>query len=433
LDSRTINSDREAASILSSAAHQANAWSLRASHEIIQPESIQRSFYLAFDENDDVHPTLRSIRAATVRERALLRAGQSWGRVKPEVRPMARPRWQRLTITAIKMAVAVVVLWAVGRHVIRTLHDLHDQSRSPHFEPAWLVGSGFLYLAGLVAFGRFYERILRSSAAPVRLAAVLRAYVVSHLGKYVPGKAMVVVIRTGMVVTHGGRASTAAIATFYETLVMMAAGGLIAAVGFELAVGPESARFNLPVWGMVELPIYRVAACAGLGLGLVFLLLVAPKVFGRLVGFVSLPIRGVGSDAMPRLTGRLLGQGLLWSSAGWCLLGLSQLGVVRAFDPAGAAAVLALGLVPVVIASVALATVAGFVVAVLPGGLGVREGVLMSALAPALGPDNAVVAALVLRLVWVGAELAAAALLLPWFRRPLGGVEPPKGPGPLDP
>ena len=33
-----------------------------------------------------------------------------------------------------------------------------------------------------------------------------------------------------------------------------------------------------------------------------------------------------------------------------------------------------------VIASVALATVAGFVVAVLPGGLGVREGVLMSAL-----------------------------------------------------
>ena len=37
---------------------------------------------------------------------------------------------------------------------------------------------------------------------------------------------------------------------------------------------------------------------------------------------------------------------------------------------------------------------AGFVVAVMPGGLGVREGVLMSALAPALGPDRSVVAAL---------------------------------------
>ncbi|MFI5459194.1 MAG: UPF0104 family protein, partial [Isosphaerales bacterium] len=91
------------------------------------------------------------------------------------------------------------------------------------------------------------------------------------------------------------------------------------------------------------------------------------------------------------------------------------------------------GLAPVVIASVALATVAGFVVAVLPGGLGVREGVLMSALAPALGSDNAVVAALVLRLVWVGAELAAAALLLPWFRRPTAGVKPPPAAGPVHP
>jgi len=346
---------------------------------------------------------------------------------------MARPRWKRLTITAIKTAVALLVLWAVGRHVIRTWNDLRDQSRSLHFEPAWLVGSGILYLAGLAAYGRFYERVLRASATPVGLGPVLRAYVVSHLGKYVPGKAMVVVIRTGMVVSYGGRASTAAIATFYETLVMMAAGGLIAAAGFAAAVGSHSVRFTVPFWGLVELPVYRAAACAGLGLGLAFLLLVVPRVFGRLAGFVSLPIPGVGPDALPRITGRLLGQGLLWSSAGWFLLGLSQLAVVRAFDPAGAAALDALGLAPVVIASVALATVAGFVVAVLPGGLGVREGVLMSALAPALGSDDAVVAALVLRLVWVGAELAAAALLLPWFRRPPAGVKPPPEAGPVHP
>ena len=102
-------------------------------------------------------------------------------------------------------------------------------------------------------------------------------------------------------------------------------------------------------------------------------------------------------------------------------MGLSQIAVVRSFDPAGADAVAALGLAPVVIASVALATVAGFVVAVLPGGLGVREGVLMSALAPALGNDHAVVAALSLRLVWVVAELIAAAVFFPWFRRSVAG------------
>jgi uncharacterized membrane protein YbhN (UPF0104 family) len=60
---------------------------------------------------------------------------------------------------------------------------------------------------------------------------------------------------------------------------------------------------------------------------------------------------------------------------------------------------------------VALATVAGFVVAVMPGGLGVREWVLMPALTPTLGPKLAVIAALALRLTWVLGELIAAAAL----------------------
>ncbi len=257
---------------------------------------------------------------------------------------MARPRWKKMAITALKSAVALVVLWAVGRHVLRTWNDLRDRSISLHFEPGWLIGSGLLYLAGLSAFGRFYERILDASSTPVPLLPALRAYLVSHLGKYVPGKAMVVVIRTGMVVPFGARASTAAIATFYETLVMMAAGGLIAAVGFATAVGSHPLEINLPVWGRVECPVYRLAALAGLGSGLAFLVLVLPPVFARLAGLVSLPIPGVGPEAMPRLTGRLLVQGLLWSSAGWVLLGLSQIAVVRAFDPEGARTLVALGL-----------------------------------------------------------------------------------------
>ena len=346
---------------------------------------------------------------------------------------MARPRWNRLAIAAVKGAVAVVVLWAVGRHVLRTWDDLADRRITLRFEPLWLVTSGLLYLAGLSAYGRFYERILRAGPTPIGLGPALRAYLVSHLGKYVPGKAMVVVIRAGMVVPFGARASTAAIATFYETLVMMAAGGLLAAAGFAPAVGSHRVEMTLSGLGVVSIPVYQLAAVVGLGLGLAFLIVVLPPVFGRLAGLVSLPIPGVGPEALPRLSARLLGQGLLWSAAGWILLGLSQLAVVRAFDPEGARALAAAGLVPVVIASVALATVAGFVVAVLPGGLGVREGVLMSAMSPALGADRSVVAALVLRLVWVAAELAAAVVLVPWWRRPAGFIKPPRERGPSPP
>ena len=96
--------------------------------------------------------------------------------------------------------------------------------------------------------------------------------------------------------------------------------------------------------------------------------------------------------------------------------------------PLGASQYLAL--LPVVTASVALATVAGFAVAVLPGGLGVREGVLMYALTPALGDQNlACVAALALRLVWVAAELLAAAVLLPLGARDRPGPDVAAEPG----
>src|SRR5689334_10426109 len=121
---------------------------------------------------------------------------------------MARPRWKRTTIAAVKAVVAAVVLWAVGRHVLRTWDDLAGRGVTLRFEPAWLAASGLLYLAGLSACGVFYQLILRDSATPIRLAPALRAYLVSHLGKYVPGKAMVVVMRAGMAAPFGARAST---------------------------------------------------------------------------------------------------------------------------------------------------------------------------------------------------------------------------------
>ena len=339
---------------------------------------------------------------------------------------MAGPRWRSLAITAVKSAVAIAVLWAVGRLVLLTYSDLQARSESLHFEPKWLAVSAILYLAGLFACAVFYLRILQSSPAPVALLPAWRAYIVSHLAKYVPGKAMVVVVRSGMVVPFGGRASTAAIATFYETLVMMCAGSLVAAAGFAGSTRIETAELSLRGFNLVNLPVYRVAALPALGLALAFLVVVLPPVFVRVAGLITLPIPGVGRDALPNITGRLLVQGLFWSSGGWILLGLSHLAVIRSFDPAGADRVAALGLAPVVIASVALATVAGFVVAVLPGGLGVREGVLMWALEPALGREHAVIAALSLRLVWVAAEIVAAAVFFPMFRRASSAVGLPR-------
>lgn len=315
---------------------------------------------------------------------------------------MARPPWKRYVKPAVKAGLAVVVLWALGRHVGRTWTELRSHGGRVRLEPAWLIAGALLYLAGLTAFGVFFAKVMASSPSPVGAAPALRAYLISHLGKYVPGKAMVVVMRVGLVVPHGARPATAAFATVYETLVMMAAGAMVGAAGFGLGPGPVQA-----------LPIVL-----GVGLTAVFLVVVAPAVFPRVATLARLPFPNVGPDALPSLSGRLLAVGLLWSLGGWALLGLSQLAVIRAVATAG----IDPGLWPLVTASVALATVAGFVVAVLPGGLGVREGVLIATLTPALGDETAVVASLTLRLTWVAAEAGSAALL--WAVRPATPVPP---------
>jgi hypothetical protein len=287
-----------------------------------------------------------------------------------------------------------------------------------------------LYVAGLVCCGRFYEQVLRASPTPIGLLPAVRAYLISHLGKYVPGKAMVVVMRAGLSVPAGARAASAAIATFYETLVMMTSGSLIAALGFAMVDGSPSRMVGLPLLGETRVALFPAASLFSLSLGVAFLVVVTPRVFGRLAGTISLPFPSVGAESVPAFSAGLLSRGLAWTTLAWVLLGISQLAAAAGLSPVGVDRLLPLS--SLVTASVALATVAGFVVAVLPGGLGVREGVLMLAMAPALGEDLAVVAALALRLIWVAAELLAAALLLP-FRpgaRPPGLDTPETGPTP---
>jgi glycosyltransferase 2 family protein len=331
-------------------------------------------------------------------------------------------------IVLFKAAVALLVLWGVGRQMLRTWSDLQHRELAIEPRPIFLLLSGLVYVAGLSCCAFFYENILSASTTPIASLPAYRAYLVSHLGKYVPGKAMVVVMRAGMSAEHGARGATAAIATFYETLVMMAAGGLMAALGFALGGPSPSMAVTLPALGRIAMPFYRLAGLFALGLGLAFLVVVLPPCFRRLALMVSLPLPGVGPEVLPRFSAGLLARGLRRGGESWLFLGLSQILVVRGLAPPGRFDFL--GMVPVVVASVALATVAGFAVPVLPGGLGVREGVLMVALGPMFGQDLAVVAALALRLVWVAAELLAAAVLMgPWFgTRPGDPLEASSGP-----
>jgi uncharacterized membrane protein YbhN (UPF0104 family) len=305
-----------------------------------------------------------------------------------------------------KLLAGAAVLYAVARHVFGILSGLSGRAALPRVAPVWLLVAFAAYLVGLVLNGLWFGAILKHSTSPVTKWAAVRAYLISHLGKYVPGKALVVVMRVGLVVPAGARASTATLATLYETLVMMAAGGLTAALGF-LLVQQHSAVVSVPWFGPRRVPF----GLLGFGLGALFLSVTIPEVFRRLARPLIAPFRRSDVEVVPRFSLKLLAEGLAWTTPAWLLLGLSQVAVLWAF---GWGAPITLELWPAVIASVALATVAGFTVPVVPGGLGVREWVLWTSLGTVLDHERAVVSTLTLRLVWVLAEVGAACVLLFW-------------------
>jgi hypothetical protein len=88
----------------------------------------------------------------------------------------------------------------------------------------------------------------------------------------------------------------------------------------------------------------------------------------------------------------------------WAVTGLAFAALVASLAP------LAADDIPLVVAAYAAAYAAGFLALLTPAGLGIREGVLVVALAPVLPAGPALVVALVSRLWMMLVELAGAAL-----------------------
>jgi uncharacterized membrane protein YbhN (UPF0104 family) len=134
-----------------------------------------------------------------------------------------------------------------------------------------------------------------------------------------------------------------------------------------------------------------------------------PGVFNMLVRRLAARFERVESLRLPPLRLSALGQGLAMTGCGWLVMGLAVWAMLQAVLP---------GPSPLTpqswagyVASIALGYVAGFVILVVPGGVGVREILLQALLSPLGSPAIVTAAVILLRLVWTAAELAVAVLL----------------------
>jgi uncharacterized membrane protein YbhN (UPF0104 family) len=210
------------------------------------------------------------------------------------------------------------------------------------------------------------------------------------LGKYVPGKAMVVVLRAGLVRGPTVDTTVAVVSVFVETLTLMA-------VGAFFALGLVAVLFR------EHLALLILGAAVTVGAGVPML----PPVFRRLV--MLLQVKRLNPQIEHAIQGigwRVTLWGWFLMLIAWCLMALSLWAVIKSIP----GATVNVGQLPVVGAAVALAMVAGFV-SFIPGGLGVREVVVIPLLAPVYGNVVALVSAILLRLVWLLAELAISGIV----------------------
>ena len=91
----------------------------------------------------------------------------------------------------------------------------------------YLVPAGLLYLLAHCCWGTFWVRLLRGQNIPVTLFTGLRCYFVSQFGKYVPGKAWVILLRVGMLGSPGHATGGRGDRDVRDALTSMAAGTLL--------------------------------------------------------------------------------------------------------------------------------------------------------------------------------------------------------------
>jgi uncharacterized membrane protein YbhN (UPF0104 family) len=292
---------------------------------------------------------------------------------------------------AITLAVVALVVWFAARPLADGWRELAGSRLVVRWP--WLVAAAAIYLVALVPMALYWRRVLLQFGQSTSLARVARAYFLGHLGKYVPGKALVVVLRTAAVAEGAASRRAVVVSVFMETLTFMATGAAIAAV-------------LLPTTGIVQGMVFWLAILLALVAGVP----VVPPVARVLAAKVAGP--GAGDEQGPNwpraIDWPLVGWGVLAATLAWLGISASLWAVGQALVGDGATRAAAPWYVWV--ESATLPTVAGFL-SLLPGGLGVRDVLVAGLLDKHLGAGMALAVATVWRAVSLLAELAICAIL----------------------
>lgn len=262
-----------------------------------------------------------------------------------------------------------------------------EKQAALHIDWRWL-GLGCVFSEiGLWSWGRYWVLILRKAGHNVPMLWGMHYYFLGHLGKYVPGKAMVFVLRGGKLLDHQVPIAHSVLSIFLETLVVMASGAAIGGIAWAFHRGN-----TWLAWGAIAM-------------GLAGVVTTLPGVMRWLLTKIASRRRFKSiHDFVERVDGRLIAQGWVHAVLGWLLMTLSLHCVLHSLPTHHVTSVDTFEWIAVLLSAATLSVVAGFL-ALIPGGAGIREYVLMVSLGGAMGYGPSLLATLLMRAISILAEM----------------------------
>lgn len=283
-----------------------------------------------------------------------------------QVRPYSRTR------TAVGTGIAVAIMVVLVARLIAGWDEIEPHLSDVRVGP--LLGAFALFVLGETLIAIAWLSNLRSLGAMPRRTAGIATVFVSNLGRLVPLPGAPQLARVGLASHAGATTDVAAASVLMEGLL-----GILAAVTVGAAALLDDAVVATVPGGRWWLVVWVVVA-------FVVVLGLANRLFDGVLG-------RFGKGPLPRMSPASAVAAFALYLAAWSSFGLALSAILAAFDLPSPGLLAAAGMF-------ALSWFVGFVVVIVPGGLGVREGALAAMLAPSIGAEAAILVTLVARLIW---------------------------------
>ncbi|XZE21322.1 lysylphosphatidylglycerol synthase domain-containing protein [Pirellulaceae bacterium SH449] len=285
------------------------------------------------------------------------------------------------TMRIIKIVIASLVLLFLCVTIYRVVGELRDQepllSSIPIRYP-FLIAGVFATVLALIPGAITWLAVLKAFGQSFPMLPALDAYYLGHAGKYVPGKAMVLVLRVGKLQPYGVSIKPAILSVFVETLTGVGTAAILGVLFLFL--------IDVPNW--IKWSMLLAAPGAAIVLSPYFFRLILFALAKSKIGKIPKSLSSTFTwRFMLRVCAGMAAGWLIQGTVGWLIiLGLNDSPDMLSFQIWGTA-----------VSAVCLGAVAGFF-SMLPGGAVARELVVAWLLAPILTPPVALLFALFLRI-----------------------------------